>query len=60
MSEMHSPSQGLPTLAQVTVEQRNEEDRRVLALVLEALASGPPVPVDAAFFAELDAIIASP
>jgi len=36
---------------------RNEEDERVLALVLEGLASGQPLPMDASFFDELDAII---
>lgn len=36
---------------------RNDEDRRVLALVQEGLASGKPVPLDDDFFAEIDAII---
>ncbi|MBV8667262.1 MAG: hypothetical protein JO269_12335 [Burkholderiaceae bacterium] len=37
---------------------RNEEDERVLALVKQGLSSGQAIPVDDAFFAELDAIIA--
>lgn len=37
---------------------RNEEDARVLELVLQGLASGPVEPLDDAFFAELDAIVA--
>ncbi len=37
---------------------RNEEDEHVLALVLRGLASGPVEPLDDAFFAELDAIVA--
>ncbi len=36
---------------------RNAEDRRVLALVQEGMASGKPVPLDDDFFAEIDAII---
>jgi hypothetical protein len=36
---------------------RNEEDRRVLSLVQEGMASGRALPLDDAFFAELDAII---
>jgi hypothetical protein len=36
---------------------RNEEDKRVLGLVLEGLSSGPAVPLDDAFFDELNAII---
>ncbi|MEB0140299.1 MULTISPECIES: hypothetical protein [unclassified Undibacterium] len=36
---------------------RNEEDSRVLALVLEGMSSGPALPLDEVFFAELDAIV---
>ncbi|MDY7549017.1 hypothetical protein QN360_16960 [Glaciimonas sp. CA11.2] len=36
---------------------RNEEDRRVLTLMLEGMSSGPALPIDDAFFAELDAIV---
>jgi hypothetical protein len=38
---------------------RNQEDERVLALVMQGLASGVPTPLDDGFFAELDAIIAA-
>ena len=38
---------------------RNQEDERVLALVMQGLASGVPTPLDDAFFAELDATIAA-
>ena len=36
---------------------RNEEDSRVLALVLEGMSSGPALPLEEVFFAELDAIV---
>lgn len=36
---------------------RNEEDRRVLALVREGMASGCALVLDDTFFAELDAIV---
>ena len=40
-----------------TFGPRNEEDVRVLDLVLTSLSSGAALPLDATFFAELDAII---
>jgi len=39
---------------------RNEEEQRIYELVMEGLRSGPPIPVDDAFFHELDVLIAKP
>lgn len=39
---------------------RDAEDERVYALVMEGLKSGDPIPLDDAFFRELDALIAKP
>jgi hypothetical protein len=36
---------------------RNEEDQHVLALIQQGISSGQALPVDDAFFAELDAIV---
>ncbi|MBV1776277.1 hypothetical protein KSF73_11200 [Burkholderiaceae bacterium DAT-1] len=37
---------------------RDEEEQRIYDLVMEGMSSGTPIPVDDAFFRELDAIIA--
>lgn len=39
---------------------RNAVEERVCVLVLEAKASGPDIPLDEAFYAEIDAIIENP
>jgi len=39
---------------------RNEEEQHIYELVMEGLHSGPPIPVDDAFFHELDALTAHP
>ena len=44
----------------VFIGPQDDEERRVRDLVLEGLSSGPPIPLDDAFFAEINAIIANP
>jgi len=38
---------------------RNDEEERILAMVQESLASGERIPMDDAFFAEIDALIST-
>jgi hypothetical protein len=39
---------------------RDEEEQRIYELVMEGINSGPAIPLDDAFFRQLDAIIAKP
>ncbi len=44
----------------VFIGPQDDEERHVRDLVLEGLSSGPLIPLDDAFFAQINAIIANP